>query len=248
MTDADVDGSHIRTLFLTFFFRQMPELVENGYLYIAQPPLYRFLDTLGRLKRRGYPLPVQRALLGAKIRHKNTFSDRKKTEDLAGLLAEAGMVVDAIETDEEHSLNQIRVTVMGDAKEPAVVSWDLVSSADYALLHSLHDALNHAEHGPYTLTKNGSKQEVQDAEELLTTLLDAGAKGIQVQRYKGLGEMNPDQLWDTTMDPERRTLLQVKVEDMLAADEMFTTLMGDVVEPRREFIVENALDVRVLDI
>jgi DNA gyrase subunit B len=302
MTDADVDGSHIRTLLLTFFFRQMPELVENGHLYIAQPPLFRlaegkketyikdepsmrkvlleracaertlkvpatgqslsgqrlvklmeqisaFLESYGRLKRRGYPLPALQALLGSRTRYKKTFSERSEIEALANHMAENGLVVDQIGEDEEHSLYDITVTCQGDdGRQTALISWDLVSSADFSTLVNLHDALGGSEHGPYKLSKNGDSEELADAETLLEHLLESGNKGLHLQRYKGLGEMNPDQLWDTTMDPERRTLLQVKVEDMLVADEMFTTLMGDEVEPRREFIVENALNVRVLDI
>jgi len=302
MTDADVDGSHIRTLLLTFFFRQMPELVEKGHLYIAQPPLFRlaegkketyikdepsmrkvlleracaertltvpatgqslsgqrliklmeqissFLESYGRLKRRGYPLAALQALLAARIRYKKTFSERAEIEELAGFMASQGMVVDKIGVDEEHSLFDITVTCQGgEGKQTAVIAWDLVSSADFSTLVNLHDQLAGSEHGPYVLAKNGDKEELPDAEQLLQHLLESGTKGLHLQRYKGLGEMNPEQLWDTTMDPERRTLLQVKVEDMLVADEMFTTLMGDEVEPRREFIIENALDVRVLDI
>ena len=301
MTDADVDGSHIRTLLLTFFFRQMPELVERGHLYIAQPPLYRvvdgkketyikdeatmrktlleracaelnltipatgtklsgarlvklmeqlgaYLEGLGRLKRRGYPLPAIQALLNARVRAKTTFSDRDKINHLAQLLADQGLVVDEISKDEEHSLYQVRITCQAEARQSATIAWDLVSSADYASLLKLHDALAGAEQGPYLLAKNGNQEEIPDADALLHRLMETGAKGLHLQRYKGLGEMNPEQLWETTMNPETRTLLQVKVEDMLAADEMFTTLMGDEVEPRREFIVENALEVRVLDI
>jgi len=302
MTDADVDGSHIRTLLLTFFFRQMPELVEKGHLYIAQPPLFRlaegkketyikdeptmrkvlleracsertltvpatgqslsgqrlvklmeqisaFLESYGRLKRRGYPLPALQALLGSRVRYKKTFSERAEIEELAGYMAQHGLVVDKIGEDEEHSLFDLTVTCQSDqGRQTALISWDLVSSADFSTLVNLHDQLGGSEHGPYTLSKNGDKQELPDAERLLEHLLESGNKGLHLQRYKGLGEMNPEQLWDTTMDPERRTLLQVKVDDMLVADEMFTTLMGDEVEPRREFIIENALNVRVLDI
>ncbi len=301
MTDADVDGSHIRTLLLTFFFRQMPELVEKGHLFIAQPPLFRmldgkketyikdeasmrkllleracvsfklmipatgqkyagqrlvklmenlsaYLDGLGRLKRRGYPGPVLQALLQARIRSKSMFSDKGKIEQLGQMLAEQDMIIEGYPLDEEHSLYGIQLSCPGEARQQAEITWDLISNAEYVRLLNLHDQLAGCEKGPYTLSRNGDEQEVDQAEALLTRLLEAGAKGLHLQRYKGLGEMNPEQLWDTTMDPARRTLLQVKVEDMLAADEMFTTLMGDQVEPRREFIIENALDVRVLDI
>ncbi len=301
MTDADVDGSHIRTLLLTFFFRQMPELVEKGHLFIAQPPLFRmvdgkketyikdeptmrkllleracvslkleipatgqkysgqrlvklmdtlsaYLDGLGRLKRRGYPAAVLQALLQARIRSKSIFSDKAKIEQLGQMLAEQGMVIEDYPLDEEHSLYGIQLSCQGEARQQTEITWDLVSNAEYVRLLNLHDQLAGCEKGPYKLSRNGDEQEVDQADALLARLLEAGAKGLHLQRYKGLGEMNPEQLWDTTMDPARRTLLQVKVEDALAADEMFTTLMGDEVEPRREFIIENALDVRVLDI
>ncbi|MGD9125506.1 MAG: DNA gyrase subunit B, partial [Desulfarculaceae bacterium] len=301
MTDADVDGSHIRTLLLTFFFRQMPELVENGFLYIAQPPLYRvvdkkkesyikdegsmrgllldracaeltlnipatdtslsgkrlvkymeqlsqYLEGLNRLKRRGFPLPALHALLQRRVRAKTMFSDRDKAEDLAAYLAEQGLQIGKINRDEEHSLFDIEVICQGETKESALVSWSLVSSADFGQLLALQDALAGNEQGPFTLIKNGTKEEIPESSQLLTSLLLAGQKGLNLQRYKGLGEMNPEQLWETTMDPEKRTLLQVKVEDEVIADDLFTTLMGDEVEPRRDFIVENALDVRELDI
>ena len=301
MTDADVDGSHIRTLLLTFFFRQMPELVEKGYLYIAQPPLFRladgkkenyikdeltmrktlleracsevtllvpsldqsfsgkrlvsfmekissYLEVLGRLRRRGFPLPALQALLEAKVRSKAVFSEQDKVDQLASLLAENGLVVGEKAWDDEHSLYSIVVTCMAETRETASISWGLVSSADYVLLSSLYDQLSGCDKGPYIIKKNGHEKEIPEASALLFELMEAGAKGLHIQRYKGLGEMNPEQLWETTMDPEKRTLLQVKVEDNLVADDLFTTLMGDEVEPRREFIIDNALDVRVLDI
>jgi DNA gyrase subunit B len=301
MTDADVDGSHIRTLLLTFFFRRMPELVDQGHVYIAQPPLYRlvegkkeyylkdeatmrktlleracaerklaipatgqevsgqklvklmeqlgaYLEGLGRLKRRGYPLPVLETLLDGQVRQKNWFTSQEKIQELGDLFAARDLVVEGYPHDEEHSLWEVKVTCLGETKQTVTVSWELAASVDYAWLAQLHDHLGGSQQGPYVLAKNGSEEEIADAESLLERLLEFGAKGLGLQRYKGLGEMNPEQLWETTMDPERRTLLQIKVEDMLIADEMFTTLMGDEVEPRREFIFENALDVRVLDI
>ena len=301
MTDADVDGSHIRTLLLTFFFRQMPDLVEKGYLYIAQPPLFRladgkkesyikdevtmrktlleracsevtiqvpllgqsysgkrlvsfmekissYLEVLGRLRRRGYPMPALQALLDAKVRSKTFFSDQAKVDQLAEILAGHDLVVNEKSWDDVHSLYSVVVTCMGETRETATISWDLVSSADYANLSSTHDQLAGCDKGPYVIKKNGNEKEIPEASALLFELMEAGAKGLHIQRYKGLGEMNPEQLWDTTMDPEARTLLQVKVKDDIVADELFTTLMGDEVEPRRDFIIENALDVRVLDI
>ncbi len=301
MTDADVDGSHIRTLLLTFFFRQMPELVERGNLYIAQPPLYRlaegkketyikdegsirkvllqracaeasleipateqtlsgsrlvkhmelvgaYLEGLTRLRKRGWPLPALEALLAARVRSKSTFADPAKAKDLAELLAGAGLVVDSISQDEEHSLFEIDITCLGETKQSGRVNWALISGADYAQLYQLHDQLAGGSQGPFRLTRGSDKTDIPSLDELLRLLLEMGSKGLHLQRYKGLGEMNPEQLWQTTMDPEKRTLLKVRVEDMVAADEMFTTLMGDAVEPRRDFIIENALDVRALDI
>ncbi|MCB2228920.1 MAG: DNA topoisomerase (ATP-hydrolyzing) subunit B [Desulfarculaceae bacterium] len=301
MTDADVDGSHIRTLLLTFFFRQMEELVNGGYLYIAQPPLYRvvdnkketyvkdeaamrvilleracealrlkveptgaeftgkrlvklmedlggYLEFVERLKRRGWHTPALAALLKARVRDKGVFADKERIEELAGFLAEQGMVVEKIIHDEAHSLYEVAVTCPGEMGQCNAISWDLISSADYAHLLHLAEDLAGNELGPYLVAKNGDETSVADADHLMTTLMDAGAKGLGIQRYKGLGEMNPEQLWETTMDPEKRTLLQVKVEDFTVADDLFTTLMGDQVEPRRDFIVENALEVRELDI
>ncbi len=301
MTDADVDGSHIRTLLLTFFFRQMKDLVDAGNLFIAQPPLYRvvigkketylkdeagmravlleracqelklkvdatglklsgqrlvkhmenisaYLEAAERLGRRGYPLPVLQALLKAKLHTRAVFSERDKIEELSSFLAEQGMIIDGISEDEEHSLFELALTLPGEASQSMVISWGLISSADYAQLFRLAEQLAGSEVGPYTLSKNGDDTSIADAGALMTSLLEAGSKGLNLQRYKGLGEMNPDQLWETTMDPEKRTLLQVKVENFLTADDLFTTLMGDQVEPRRDFIVENALEVRELDI
>jgi DNA gyrase subunit B len=301
MTDADVDGSHIRTLLLTFFFRQMKELVDAGNLYIAQPPLYRvvvgkketylkdeegmrsvlleracaelrlkvdatglklsgqrlvkhmeninsYLETAERLGRRGYPLPVLQALLKAKVHTRATFSQRDKIEELSSFMAEQGMIIDGIHTDEEHSLFELALTLPGEASHSMLITWDLISSADYSGIYRLAEQLAGSEQGPYTLSKNGDDTSVADAGALMAILLEAGAKGLKLQRYKGLGEMNPDQLWETTMDPEKRTLLRVRVENFLTADDLFTTLMGDQVEPRRDFIVENALEVRDLDI
>ncbi len=301
MTDADVDGSHIRTLILTFFFRQMPELLEAGHLYIAQPPLYRiaegkkeqyikdeqtlrsilleracsettveitatglvysgarlvsFMQTLGsylesleRLHRRGYLTPALQALLRLSVRSKSVFTDRERIEELSDALANSGLTIESIFEDEEHSRYEIYAKIEGDASKCSPINWDLVSSADYMRLHGLHQQLSGGDQGPYTISKNGSKIEVPSASALLDRLLEDGGKGLQLQRYKGLGEMNPEQLWDTTMDPERRTLLKVNIEDFVAADTMFSTLMGDQVEPRKEFIIENALEVRELDI
>ncbi len=301
MTDADVDGSHIRTLLLTFFFRQMPSLIERGYLYIAQPPLYRLMDNkkdfyfkdeeqmrkllleracaeltlsipatgqiltgqklvrhmelvsnyieaIDRFKKRGYPLSSINSLLKEKINRREFFTSHEQTRALAKILQEDGMIIDAINEDEEHGLWEIAITCLSETKESAVISWKTVSGIDFSNLLTLHNQMQGNERAPFIIEKNGTKNEVDNLDNLLKSLLEAGQKGITLQRYKGLGEMNPDQLWTTTMDPEKRTLLQVRVEDAMRADEMFQTLMGDEVAPRRDFIIENALEVRALDI
>jgi len=301
MTDADVDGSHIRTLILTFFFRQMPELIDAGHLYIAQPPLFRivdgkkenyikdeqnlrsmlleracaeatlevpatgqsvsglrlishmntvgaYLEALDRLRRRGYHTPALQAILRVGARSRGVFSDQSRVKELSDALAQHDLIIGDIPFDEEHSLYEIQVSCLGDAAKCAPISWELVSSADYARLHALHQQLGGGDAGPFILRKNGEASQIATIEGLLSRLLEDGAKGLGLQRYKGLGEMNPEQLWQTTMDPERRTLLQVKVDDAIAADTMFATLMGDQVEPRKEFIIENALEARALDI
>lgn len=301
MTDADVDGSHIRTLLLTFFFRQMKPLIDQGYVYIAQPPLFRvaagkqetylkdeeslqkllleracenvnvthkpsgktfsgqrlvktaqqiseYLEVFGRLTRRGYPAPVLASLLESKSRNKAAFGSEEKIQLLGQSLAEQGLQIDSYPLDEEHSLYEIKVTAPGETRLQATINWSLVSGVDFARLASLHDSLAGLQNGPFVIAKDNDEQEMPKAGEFLSRLLDVGAKGYHIQRYKGLGEMNPEQLWETTMDPQRRTLLKVEIGADLKADEMFTTLMGDEVEPRRDFIVENALEVRALDI
>jgi DNA gyrase subunit B len=210
--------------------------------------LSSYLETAERLIRRGSPMVLLQALIKARVNSKAVFSDKAKCQELASFLAEQGLIIDRLEADEEHSLFEIFLTVPGEASQAAHVSWDLITSADYAQLYRLAEALAGAEQGPYTLSRNGDDLSLANAQALLESLLAAGAKGLNLQRYKGLGEMNPEQLWETTMDPERRTLLQVKVEDDVIADDLFTTLMGDQVEPRRDFIYDNALEVRALDI
>ncbi len=140
------------------------------------------------------------------------------------------------------------LTCQGEAKQVADISWDLVGRRRLPRRLSLSESLAAAEQGPFVVKRNGSEEEVPDAESLSAKLMEAGQKGLSIQRYKGLGEMNPEQLWETTMDPERRTLLRVQLADAENANLLFTTLMGDAVEPRRDFIMENALDVRELDI
>ncbi|HYV18746.1 MAG TPA: DNA topoisomerase (ATP-hydrolyzing) subunit B [Verrucomicrobiae bacterium] len=299
MTDADVDGSHIRTLLLTFFYRQMPQIVERGHLYIAQPPLYKVkrgkveeylahdddlnrflmeqaskeravkvqgggrlegnelrhvLDRLTRyqmhldhLKKRGIDPGLVERLIEAGLHEIGQF---EKPEPLAAVreaIEAAGFRTGELERDEEHGRYRFEVGSSQRGKSPIVVSWDLISSIEYKTLHTL-DAELTALRGPLSVAENGHETGVGGRLELLRYLMDEGKKGVAIQRYKGLGEMNPGQLWETTMNPETRRMLQVTVADAVQADEIFTVLMGDVVEPRRKFIEENALDVRNLDI
>src|SRR6266498_395787 len=212
MTDADVDGSHIRTLLLTFFFRQMAQVVERGYLYIAQPPLYR----------------VQKG--------------QKLHPELEVRLAK-------IERDEEHGCDSLvyQTTVAGATRETRL-DFDYLSGPEWGELAALHAALAEIGPGPYRIEKPEGTEDVDDVFAAVETLKKSAAQGQNIQRYKGLGEMNPQQLWETTMDPERRTVLQVRVDDMVEADGVFSILMGDAVEPRREFIEKHALDVQNLDV
>jgi DNA gyrase subunit B len=299
MTDADVDGSHIRTLLLTFFYRQMPELVERGHVYIAQPPLYlikkgkslryirdekefrremlkratedhaveigdgkkkrleggdltNFLMALGEYielfdkleKRMGDARPID-ALLKAELGKKMELEDKKKLEQVAKELKLEGFKPE-IKLDEEHNLYTLHFS--GEGLAERVLDWDWISSADYRRLLDLHKRVRDNDKPPFVISTNGDKIEIEDRKELLERIMNAGKKSFTVQRFKGLGEMNPTQLWETTMDAERRTLLQVKAEDTAGADEIFTILMGDAVVPRREFIEQNALDVKNLDI
>ena len=310
MTDADVDGSHIRTLLLTFFFRQMRELLERGYVYIAQPPLFkiskgkqqqylkdeealdqyltqaamdkaalyvnvsappisgaaleglvtsyrrvmRIIDRLSRL----YPESVLKAMLALPAINIDTLQDRASTQTWIELMAALyGTVVlsgharfefDVVEDEERHEwLPRVWITSHGVRNEYRIQR-TFFASAEYREIVQLGSTLTGLiEDGGYV--QRGDKSlPISQFSEALDWLMDEARKGYSIQRYKGLGEMNPDQLWDTTMDPQSRRLLQVSIEDAIAADQIFTTLMGDQVEPRREFIEKNALAVANLDV
>ncbi len=300
MTDADVDGSHIRTLLLTFFYRQMPELVERGHVYIAQPPLYlikkgkraqyirdekefrrevmrratedhavesgegakkarlaggeltnflmalaEYVEIFAKLEKRvGDARPIA-AMLNAELGKKLEFENKTKLEQIAAEL-KAARFKTAIKLDEEHNLYTL--TLSNETQGEQTIGWELASSADYRRLLDLHRRVRTFNQPPFVISSNGSQISVKTPQELLEHVMAIGKKSFTVQRFKGLGEMNPHQLWETTMDAEQRILLQVRVEDHVEADEMFTVLMGDAVEPRRLFIQENALDVKNLDI
>jgi len=317
MTDADVDGSHIRTLLLTFFYRQMPEIVDKGYLYIAQPPLFKvgkgksekylkdetdfndwilkkvcdqkyitygeheeklvdhqlylficdlseYFDQLSKLVKRGIPAELVDLLISENIGDKKLLQDQAKMSALRELLIEKHYLVDNLAWNEDRDVYEMTITghngsrqddeVIGPADKssmPIIIGRGLVYSQDFqkCLLSGKNiEKYNFPPFKIYSKDTENATEEVNDKLELLDLLLKQGKKGINVQRYKGLGEMNPDQLWKTTMDPEKRILLQVRVEDMVDTDEIFTILMGEEVEPRRDFIQNNALEVSTLDI
>ena len=324
MTDADVDGSHIRTLLLTFFYRQLPKIIEQGYIYIAHPPLFRAkrgksetyikdereLDAfrirraaearvvrlsekgleisgaelekllhkmiahqklLDMVERRGHPREVVEALVGAGA-DREYFADKDQLDALAGTMSTPTRTV-LVQRDEDHNRYLLQIDDRSNGyPRQHTIGVDFVTTGEYRTLLANHrdiPALNgdiivsgapeavddvaaedaESDEPP---TKS-SKEKVADVrlrsfEELVEFFIAAGKKGVAINRYKGLGEMNPDQLWETTMDPAVRTLLQVRAEDHTEADLMFTTLMGDQVEPRRKFIEDNALDVKNLDV
>ena len=300
MTDADVDGSHIRTLLLTFFYRQMVDLISRGHLYIAQPPLYRltrgnekiylkdegpFQDylltrglekktlTLGngdtitnsdvvnylkkvisqqnaveRFEKRGVARAILKKIIDIGMTDRENLRNQQQVEKWAEELAAAGYLY-RLERDEEHQAWKINVFQPGvNEVQPWCLDWELLGGSDFQTLVKLRQGLSALRQPPYRLQDGGRTWEIANLEELVQLVLQEGQKGLTVQRFKGLGEMNPEQLWETTMDPETRTLLQVNIEDAVAADEIFTILMGDKVEPRRDFIQNNALDISQLDI
>jgi DNA gyrase subunit B len=299
MTDADVDGSHIRTLLLTFFYRQMRPIIERGHLFIAQPPLYkvkkgksetylanddemnRFLMShaaqervvklregvlegtalrnvlerlvryqihLDHLRKRGYDPGLIEALLSHGDLEAPAFATEEALDVVRRAVETAGFRAEDLQRDEEHGRYTFQVPARSRGHAPSTVSWDLASSIEFRTLRSLDHDLRVLKQPPFVVAQNGDERPVADRMELLRLLMEEGKKGLAIQRYKGLGEMNAEQLWDTTMNPETRRLLQVGVADAVEADEIFTVLMGDVVEPRRRFIEDNALDVRNLDI
>ncbi|MGZ4779401.1 MAG: DNA topoisomerase (ATP-hydrolyzing) subunit B, partial [Thermoanaerobaculia bacterium] len=342
MTDADVDGSHIRTLLLTFFYRQMPQIVDRGHIFIAQPPLFRakrgrtetyikdereletflihravesrvakladggeiFGDALQRylqrmmsyrkliqqVTRRGIPPEIVSALLQFDARDKSFLEQREKLDVIALRMTTPTRTV-AVHRDAEHNTFELTIEDRSQGyprKSKAGV--DFLASGEYRTLHAAYReiqdikfpvvvkataAAEDVEEGtagadetgiggapvdeatklaaePKTASPARGRKEpdttLANVDEFVEYFIAAGKKGIAVNRYKGLGEMNPDTLWTTTMDPENRTLLQVRAEDHAEADQMFTTLMGDQVEPRLKFIEDNALDVRNLDV
>ena len=300
MCDADVDGSHIRTLLLTFFYRQMKELIERGHLYIAQPPLYRAahgkferylkdqhaLDAyvleravekrklrlpdgrllegarlvrvlermtavsrlLDMLERKGNPRQLLELMLRDGVRDATAFSDKERLLALVQPLRDAGHDV-VLEKDEEHSVfTLVMPLVTNSQRRDARVGDVLVGSPEYRALSTAYEEIRETDQYPLVVVTETSETTVDNRDQLVAHMQTEGRKGLNIQRYKGLGEMNAEQLWDTTMNPVNRTLLQVRLEDEEVAENLFTTLMGDAVEPRRQFIEDNALNVRNLDV
>jgi len=307
-TDADVDGSHIRTLLLTFFFRHFNELFEHGHVYIAQPPLYKikkgktelYLKNEGALEdylldsvcretvlHRGTSAPLENAELAALVKQigharrlrdqldkrgdgritaqfaecglsEDDLKDRDKLERTAAEVmaqvtkrhGELGQAAPSYTQDLEHGTWELKFPAgVHGIRRATVINSDVVRSAEFDALRRLSAELQATLTEPIRLQHDkDDPRAIGNWDEIATVIEELGRKGLQIQRYKGLGEMNAEQLWETTMDPTKRNLLRVKVEEMEAADAIFTKLMGDLVEPRREFIEENALNVRNLDV
>jgi DNA gyrase subunit B len=299
MTDADVDGAHIRTLLLTFFFRQMPDLIEKGHLYVAQPPLYRVADgkkeqyvkdeetfneliikriaekerllvankedvsgqklgvflknliryygNLKELERRGYSEGFIEFIASCAVKDKDFYKTKESMEAFIEQLSNAGFDVRDLRLGDGGHY-EFGVSDPSDGGHHFTIEWDFFVSPQLRRVMEIARQLKDYRGREFKLDTGAEGKVVQDWPSLLEELMNRGKTGLSIQRYKGLGEMNPAQLWATTMDPEKRSLLRVKVEDVVEADEIFNILMGDKVEPRREFIYNNALEVKELDI
>ncbi|KZN42084.1 DNA gyrase subunit B [Pseudoalteromonas luteoviolacea CPMOR-2] len=309
MTDADVDGSHIRTLLLTFFYRQMPEIIERGYVYIAQPPLYKVkkgkqeryikddhalteylttlaldgaslysnegaaaiegnrlenlvhdyqktVDVIGRLQRK-YPAAIMNRLVYQPELAEADLSDESKVTAWSEALVadlikhddDATIFSASVSYDDERHMYYPVVNIRQHGVDKAhTLNYDFITSKDYARIANTGKQIAHiVEEGGY-IQRGEKTHPISSFVEGLDWLINESKRGLYTQRYKGLGEMNPDQLWETTMDPDARRMLRVTIEDAIAADQLFATLMGDQVEPRRDFIEQNALRVVNLDV
>jgi DNA gyrase subunit B len=299
MTDADVDGAHIRTLLLTFFFRQMPELIEKGHLYVAQPPLYRvadgkkeqyvkdeetfneliikriaekerlfvgkkddlsgqklsvflknlirYYDNVKELERRGYSERFIEFIASYAVKDKDFYKTKESMEEFIQRLSDAGFDVKDLRLGEDGHY-EFSVSDPSDGGHHFTIDWDFFVSSQLRRVMEIARQLKDYRGREFKLDGGANGKVINNWPSLLEELMNRGKSGLGIQRYKGLGEMNPAQLWETTMDPEKRSLLRVRVEDVVEADEIFNILMGDKVEPRREFIYNNALEVKELDI
>jgi DNA gyrase subunit B len=315
MTDADVDGLHIRTLLLTFFFRQMKEVIERGFLYIAQPPLFKVVNKkqeiyihneqtmenyvlengvsrvrlvmgeegsqqtvsgkrlmdhirkviriekiLGKFEKDGFNKQVMLRLASEQKLSEDDFNSEESVKKVLGKISEIlGETLEQsqVEIDQERGKWKIILHIRQNGKsKESILGVDAIRNPQFIELKSLFVQIAALGDAPYRLSsvvENEGNEEVKTTTvdtlaDLVDYIVKTGKKGLSVQRYKGLGEMNPEQLWETTMSPEKRTLVQVRIEDVIAADETFTTLMGDQVEPRREFIFKNAQYASNLDV
>jgi DNA gyrase subunit B len=316
MTDADVDGSHIRTLLLTFFYRHMPEMIDNGYLYIAQPPLFKlgkgkkevylknekglndhilkricnkknvklgeseeilsehnlyiflanlseYFSIISRFKEKGMISELIELLFKERVENKDFLQEKEKMLELKNTLNKNEYDTSDIIWNNERNIyemtakpsfnkhKELKVFDLSKKIKPLNINRNLVYSKDFQKGMMLSKNIFKNDKPPffiYNKEDDTKALRIDDKEQLLSYFINEGKKGLSIQRYKGLGEMNPHQLWETTMNPDKRTLLQVKVEDAVETDEIFTVLMGEHVEPRREFINDNALEVSMLDI
>jgi DNA gyrase subunit B len=297
MTDADVDGAHIRTLLLTFFYRQMPQIIEKGYLYIAQPPLfkvkkgktekyiqndiemqsllfelasdeieiqrkgqavkgkaliphlkklYRYERLMSWFERRRKDPDLLVFLLSLNV-NKETLKNKKSVEELMGMIRERNhsVHIDEVQFDEEHQTYSVEIR---RHNYKVMLETNFLTSPEFRELVNLYTVVQDLGKPPYRVHIKEDIKEIETSRELLELIMTTAKKGLSIQRYKGLGEMNPQQLWETTMDSEKRTLLQVAIQDSIQSDEIFTILMGDQVEPRKDFITTHALEARNIDI
>lgn len=309
MTDADVDGSHIRTLLLTFFYRQMPELIERGHIYIAQPPLYKIkkgkqeryikddnelnkyllqtalenanlfvnsdtppivgsslesladnylvvMATIDRLSKRYNPLLLEKMIymppfsaeaMQSKEQTEAWFNELEKRLSSEDMSAEGFKITIEPDSESNYQLAKI-VALMHGVESETFINYTFFNSGEYRSMLELGEKIKDLLGVSAFIQRGDRKMEVSSFKQALNWLMEEAKRGQHIQRYKGLGEMNPDQLWETTMNSETRRLLRVQIEDAVASDEVFTTLMGDQVEPRRDFIEKNALNVANLDI
>ncbi len=304
MTDADVDGSHIRTLLLTFFYRQMPVVLEKGYIYIAQPPLYRAkkgqsetylkdesalteyllssgLDSfeiknkkIETVDMRQFILNIQRFYAIMKVSSRkydtevlyyliskvtdleNVLKDEAKlkstlTDLKACIFSQPTLGITEIEfsvTNENGKVEAVVNTTRYADRKATTLNSDMLNASEIIEIRGVWKAMQSISLLPLTTIRNTQETSFESYLEFYTQTMENTKKGIYIQRYKGLGEMNPEQLWDTTLNPVNRNLLRVTIDDAVAADETFSVLMGEQVEPRRKFIQDNALSVRALDV